>query len=138
MISVSQRRKGKQEGGAMIEYALVLSLYFILIYGFVQFCLILFGFNNATYASRIALRYAIIHGSTATYSCTATDISNIVKPLLWGAPAGGATVTTTWSPSNTPGSTVSIKVAIQYLPKIPFFPSNLITAGTTASGTILQ
>jgi Flp pilus assembly protein TadG len=138
MICVSQRRIEKQKGSAMIEYALVLSIYFMLVYGFVQFCLILFGFNNATYASRIAVRYAVVHGSTATYTCTSTDISNIIAPLLWGAPSGGATITTTWAPNNTPGSIVSIKVAIQYTPKLPFFPSKLFTVGTTAYGTILQ
>jgi Flp pilus assembly protein TadG len=138
MIAVSHRRVRKQKGSAMIEYALVLSIFFMTVYGFVQFCLILFGFNNATYASRIAVRYAVVHGSTATYTCTASDIQNIITPLLWGAPSGGSTIVTTWSPNNTPGSTVSIKVAIQYTPKLPFFPSKIFTVGTTAYGTILQ
>ncbi len=122
----------------MIEYALVLSLYFMIIFAFVQFCLILFCFNNATYASRIAVRYAVVHGSTASYTCTATDISNIVTPLLWAAPSGGVTVATNWSPNNTPGSTVSVKVVIQYIPKLPFFPTKTFTVGTTAYGTILE
>ncbi len=138
MIPVSQRRIGGQKGSAMIEYALVLSVFFMLIWGFIQFSLILFGFNNATYASRIAIRYAVVHGSTATYTCTSTDISNIITPLLWGAPSGGTTIVTTWNPNNTPGSTVSIKVAIQYTPAIPFFPRKAFTVGTTAYGTILQ
>ena len=122
----------------MVEYALVLSLYFMIIFGFVQFCLVLFCFNNATYASRIAVRYAVVHGSSATYTCTATDISNIITPLLWAAPSGGVTILTTWSPNNTPGSTVSIKVVIQYIPKLPFFPSKIFTVGTTGYGTILE
>jgi Flp pilus assembly protein TadG len=138
MIPVSQLRQEKQKGAAMIEYALVLSVYFILIYGFLQFCLMLFGFNNATYASRVAVRYAIIHGSTATYTCTTSDISGIIAPLLWSAPSGGTTISTNWSPNNSPGSTVSIKVAIQYTPKIPFFPNDIFTVGTTAYGTILE
>jgi len=138
MIAVSQRRLNRQRGTAMVEYAFALSIFFMLVYGFVQFAFILFGFNNATYASRIAVRYAVVHGSTATYTCTATDISNIITPLLWGAPTGGATIVTTWSPNNTPGSTVSVKVAVQYTPKLPFFPSKLFTVGTTAYGTILQ
>ena len=122
----------------MIEYALVLSIFFMTVYAFIQFCLIIFGFNNATYASRMAVRYAAIHGSTATYTCTSTDISNIITPLLWGAPSGGTTITTTWSPDNAPGSTVSITVAVIYSPKLPFFPSRLFTVGATAYGTILQ
>jgi Flp pilus assembly protein TadG len=138
MRPVSEQRRSGQGGSAIIEYALVLSVFFILIYGFLQMCLILFGFNNVTYASRIAVRYAVVHGSTASYTCTSTDISNIVTPLLWGAPSGGSTIVTTWTPNNSPGSTVSIKVAIQYSPKIPFFGNKTFVVGTTAYGTILE
>jgi hypothetical protein len=110
----------------------------MMVYGFIQFSLILFGFNNATYASRIAVRYAVVHGSTATYTCTSTDISNIITPLLWGAPSGHTTVTTTWSPNNTPGSTVTISIGIQYTPSLPLFASKIFYVGATAHGTILQ
>jgi Flp pilus assembly protein TadG len=138
MIPVSQKRPRRQKGIAMVEYALVFPIFFMLVFGFVQFSLMLFTFNNATYASRVAVRYAVVHGSTADYSCTSTDISNIVSPLLWGAPSGGTTITTTWSPNNTPGSTVSISVAVQYKPLLPFFPTKIFALGTTAHGTILE
>ncbi len=122
----------------MVEYALVLSLFLMIFYGFIEFSLILFGSNNATYASRVAVRYAVVHGSTATYTCTAADISNIIIPLLWGAPSGRTTVATTWSPNNTPGSTVTISVSIQYTPSLPLIPSKIFYVGATAHGTILQ
>jgi Flp pilus assembly protein TadG len=138
MIAVSQRRAYRQKGSAMVEYALVFSIFFMLLYAFVQFSLMLFTFNNATYASRVAVRYAVVHGSTATYTCTTTDISNIISPLLWGAPSGATTITTTWSPNKTPGSAVTISVTIQYTPKLPFVPSGIFTLGTTAHGTIIQ
>jgi len=138
MIPVPQRRPLGQKGSALIEFALVFSVFFMIVFGFIQFSLMLFTFNNATYASRVAVRYAVVHGSTATYTCTSTDISNIVSPLLWGAPSGSTTVTTTWSPNNTPGSTVSINVAIQYAPKLPFFPAKIFPLGTTARGIILE
>jgi Flp pilus assembly protein TadG len=138
MIPVSERHSPGQHGTALVEYALVLSLFLMIFYGFIEFSLILFGFNNATYASRVAVRYAVVHGSTATYTCTSTDISNMVTSLLWGAPAGGTTINTTWSPNNTPGSTVTIKVSVQYTPPLPFFPSKIFYVGSTAIGTILQ
>ncbi len=122
----------------MVEYALVISIFFMMIYGFVNICLILFGLNNATYASRVAVRYAIVHGSTATVVCSATDISNIITPLLWAAPAGATTITTTWSPNNSPGSTITVAVSINYLPSIPFFGKKTFAVSTTAYGTILE
>jgi len=138
MIAISPERRRKQSGSITIEYALVISIFFMLIYGFIQFCLILFTFNNATYASRIAVRYAVVHGSSASYSCTTTDISNIITPLLWGAPSGATSISTTWSPNHSPGSTVTIKVGVQFTPQLPFFPSKIFYVGATAIGTIIQ
>jgi Flp pilus assembly protein TadG len=138
MTRISQLRANRQKGSATVEYGLVLGIFIMVIWGIIQFSLILFGYNNATYASRVAVRYAVVHGSTSTTPCSATDIQNMITPLLWGAPSGGYTVTPTWTPNNSPGSTISIKVSISYTPKLPFYPSRAFTVGTTAYGTILQ
>jgi len=122
----------------MVEGALVLALFILIVYGFVQIAFVLFGYNNLTYASRVAIRYAVMHGSTATYTCTATDIQNMITPLLWGAPSSGATVTTNWSPNNSPGSTVSINVTVKYNSVIPFTTLHSFTIGATAYGVVIQ
>ncbi len=138
MILPPPRRRSGQNGSAMVEGALVLSLFILIVYGFVQIALVLFGYNNLTYASRVAMRYAVIHGSTATYTCTATDIQNMVTPLLWGAPYAGITVTTNWSPNKSPGGAVSIGVTVKYKSVIPFSTTQGFTIGTTAYGVVIQ
>jgi Flp pilus assembly protein TadG len=122
----------------MIEMALVLPIYFMLVYGVFQICFIMFGYCNATYACRQAARYAGIHGTGSTYQCTSTDVQNVAKTYLWGAPQSGITITTTWSPDNNPNSTVTVKISLVYPTAIPFSKMSQISVGTAATAWILQ
>lgn len=127
-----------QRGSAMIEMALIFPFYFCLVFGFVQFALILGGYNSAAFAARTAARYAIVHGSTATTPCTATDLQNIVDRQVLIAPASSITVTSTWNPNNEPGSTILVKVSIQYGLFIPYFTGRSITVASASIMTIVQ
>lgn len=122
----------------MVEIALILPIFFLLIFGFTSFAFVLFGFCNATYASRAAVRYAVLHGGSTGSPCTAAQVQTLVTSYLWGTPSAGITVTTNWNPDNSMGSTVAMKVAITYHVGIPFSSLNNIVVGTTAQGTILH
>ena len=98
----------EDRGGAAIEMAVVLPVFFILLFGLFSFAIILFGYGNATYASRAGSRFASLHSATSLSPCTASSVQSFVMPFLWAAPSGGVTVATTWSPSNTVGSTVNV------------------------------
>jgi Flp pilus assembly protein TadG len=137
-VGTKVRTRKAQRGAAMLEMALVLPIYFLLVYGVIQLCFVMFGYCNATYACRLAVRYAQIHGTGSTYQCTATDVSNLATPYLWGAPKNGVTISTTWSPDNNPGSTVTVKISLVYPTVIPFSKMSQINIGTSASATILQ
>jgi Flp pilus assembly protein TadG len=131
-------RRANQSGAAMIEMALVLPIYFLLVYGVIQICFVLFGFCNATYACRVAARYAAVNGTGNTYQCTATDVKNVATPYLWGAPKTGTTITTTWSPDNNPGSKVTVTIVLVYPTAIPFSKMNTISVGASSQAIILQ
>lgn len=122
----------------MVEMALVLPVYFILVFGMVQLCFILFGYCNATYACRQAARYAAVHGSGAVYTCTTTDVANVAKQYLWGAPKNGVTVSTTWPSGNNPNSYVNVMITLVYPSAIPFSKMSTITVGTASTAWILQ
>jgi Flp pilus assembly protein TadG len=129
--------RAAQRGSAIIEFALIVPLYFLLIFGCVQFAIVFFGYSNAAYASQVAVRYAVVHGTTTYSPCTSATLTNIVKPLLWGAPNGSVTVTTTWSPDESPGSIVTVRVQILYKTMIPFSSLSTVPVGASAQGTIL-
>ena len=122
----------------MIEMALILPVYFMLVCGMVQMCLILFGSCNATYACRQAARYAAVHGTGAAYTCTTTDIQNVAKQYLWGAPQNGVTISATWPSGNNPNSYVKVVISMVYPVAIPFAKLTTITVGTASTAWILQ
>jgi hypothetical protein len=57
---------------------------------------------------------------------------------LWGAPATGTTVTSSWTPDNNPGSTVTVSITIIYPTAIPFSSLSQVTVGTSDQAIILQ
>jgi Flp pilus assembly protein TadG len=122
----------------MIEMALALPIYFLLVYGVIQLSYVLFGYCNATYACRMAARYAAIHGTGSTSACTSAQLKTIALRYLWGAPASGTTVTSTWAPDNNPGSTVTVAITLVYPTAIPFSSLAQVTIGTAAQAIILQ
>jgi Flp pilus assembly protein TadG len=138
--AITAIRRARQRGSAMIEMALVLPVYFMLVFGMVQLCFILFGYCNATYASRQAARYAAVHGTGATYTCTSTDIQNVALQYLWGAPKNGVTISTSWpdTTTNNPNNYVTVTISLVYPTGIPFSKISSIVVGTSATAWILQ
>lgn len=131
-------RRRRQRGAAMAEMALVLPVYFMFCWSFFLFSFILFGYCNATYASKIAARYAAFHGSTSYSPCTSAQLKAIASQYLWGAPANGATVTTSWPNGSSIGSWVTVEITITYTTGIPFSSLKSVTIGTAATEMILQ
>ena len=116
----------------MIEMALILPVYFMLVLGMVQMCFILFGYCNATYACRQAAHYAAVHGTDSTYVCTSSDVQTVAKQYLWGAPKNGVTITTSWPNGNAPDHYLTVQISVVYPIGIPFSKMSSVTIGTSA------
>jgi hypothetical protein len=99
--------------------------------------MLFFVYCNTTYASQVAIRYAVVHGAVSGTPCTNATLTAIVTPLLWGANKNSVTVTTTWLPDNSTGSTVTLKVALTFNTMIPFAKLNTYPIAASAHGTIL-
>jgi len=122
----------------MLEMALVLPVYFLMVYAVIELCFVMFGYCNATYACRQAARYAATHGTGSTYQCTSTDVANVATQYLWGAPKNGVTINTTWSNGGNPNSSVTVKISLVYPTAMPFSTMSQISVGTTATAWMLQ
>jgi hypothetical protein len=55
-----------------------------------------------------------------------------------GFPGGKVIVTPAWTPNNSVGSTVTVKVSVTYPTGIPYDKLSAMSASTTASGVIMQ
>ena len=96
----------------MAEFALVITPCLTLFFGIINFALALYCYDFVCYSAQQAVRYATVHGSTATTVVSSTDVTNYVKALVVGVlTTSSMTVTTTWSPDNKPGSIVTVASA---------------------------
>jgi Flp pilus assembly protein TadG len=126
------------QGSELIEVAIALPLYFMFIFGLTSFAIVLFAYCNATFAAKAAVRYAVVHSNATMAPCQATDIDNIVAPFLWGAPAGGVTITPTWTTTNTVGQIVSVTVTLTYSTGLPYVGLKGLAATASAQGYIIH
>jgi Flp pilus assembly protein TadG len=122
----------------MIETAIVLPTFFMLLFGFFQIGIVLLTYGNCTYAARTAARWAALHSTASVAPCNTTCVSGIVTPLLY-VPSGDITVTTTYGSTNVVGSTVTVLVKVVYTVKIPFYNgSQNFTVGSKVVRTITR
>ncbi len=124
-------RIADNSGSVLVETALVLPFYFLIVFGLISFAMIFFGYCSATYAAKAAVRYAAVHSEATLSPCTSSTIQTMVTANLWAVPTGGVTITSQWSPSNSIGSVVSVQIKLNYGSNMPFV--NLTNFVGTAS-----
>ena len=118
------RRVRRELGQDLVEFALVLPLLAALLFGIMEFGIVIFSYNTIADAAREGARYGAVHCPSWSTTCDLAAISTATKGLMWGLKqdAGHLTVTPT-HPTGT------IKVEVQYkVDVIPFiFGSPSIT-----------
>src|ERR1700689_3652169 len=122
VIKLGRRRlrdavRRSHRGQAMAEFALVLTPCLALFFGIINFALALYCYNFVCYSAQQAVRYATVHGSTAITPATSSSITSYVDALGVGVPKTNAmSVTPTWSPTNQPGSVVTVVIPYTFPP----------------------
>jgi Flp pilus assembly protein TadG len=134
-----KRRSVAQGGSALVEFAFVVPVFFLIVFGLIQFSIIFAGYCGATYASQVGVRYAVVHGvnSSSPVSADSTAMKALMTPLLWAAQPGGTTIGINWNPNDSIGSTVTVSVSLVYKTGIPFSSLKTVNLGAIATGTIL-
>jgi Flp pilus assembly protein TadG len=137
---------GNECGQALIEMAVALPTFFLLLFGIFAFSFALFGWCDITSDTRGAVRYASIHSNTALVPATPTTVADAVAQVLF---ANGSTTTVTYpntnptstavggsSPLNTIGGTVIVSVTATYNVTMPFSNYTSFTVASSAQRTI--
>lgn len=131
-------RGGGEEGQTLIEMAVALPVFCMMLFGIFGFAIVLFGWCNITYASRAAARYASLHSGTSLVPATTATVSAVVTPYLVAVAAGGSSTTVTYTPGNTIGATVKVSVSAKYNVVMPFTSYNSFTMTSAAQRTITR
>jgi hypothetical protein len=141
--SVRGQRKGP--GQALVEFALIAPLFFVLLFGIVEAGRFIFYYETLNNATREGARYAIVNGANTlgcptgppapgTSACdpTGEDVKARVREAAFGV-ISGITVTPTWFSDNGRGSTVTVAASFTYRSLIPLVPLPPITVATESS-----
>ena len=108
-INPARRNSGKRSGAAMVEMAIVLNVFLLLVVGTLDLGIATYRFNTISQAARQGARQAMVHGSLAppamtswgpgTYAGTAGDGSvyaRAVSPMLVGFVLNNVTIKVEW------------------------------------------
>jgi Flp pilus assembly protein TadG len=87
----------RERGQDLIEYALILPVLALLLFGIMEFGLVIFSYNTIGDAAREGARYGAVHCPSWSTTCNLTDISTAAKLLTTGLKqdAGHLTITPT-------------------------------------------
>lgn len=134
----SLRRRKTQAGQALIEGAMVLLPFMMLSVGTFVFAHCVWAQNQVAFVTRAASRWAAVRGSTANTVATSTSVRAYALTEAIGFDPAKLTVTTTWTPNNQPGSTVTVNVQYVVVRMSDFVMPQDLTVGSTSTVTIQQ
>ena len=128
-----------EDGGAVLEVAVVMPVLLLMLVGLMQFGVVLFGYCSASFAARNAVRFASLHSSTSLQPATTASVQASINPYLWmGKQIGAPTVTPTWPSGNTIGYPVNVSVSVTYSVVLPFTVQKQVTLTAVASRSIVR
>lgn len=126
-------------GSALLEFGLVVVVFFMFVFGVMDFGRALYTYHFVSNAACQATRYAIVRGSSSTDPVTATDIQNYVKSITpEGIDPNSLKVSTTWSPNDSPGSSVHVQVSDNFKFMTPVLDSYQMTLSDSSQMVISQ
>ena len=146
-------RRAIRSGAAMVEAAIVLPVFLLIVLGTIDLGMAVFRYNTLSQAARHGARQAVVHGELArpafnggswmpspagtappkvgplAMTDTSSPVAQAVKPMLVGCPEGATTVTVEWPDRDDKvGDRVQVTVTSTYQPMVTW-----IFGGTTLS-----
>ena len=139
----SRRVRGRalnDSGSVAVEYALCLPYLLAFIYGIVEVSHFAYLQTTVANAAHDAVRYAVVHSTVSAQPAVAGDVTTFVNNELSSlglltSGSGGTAVTVTYSPDNSPGSTVKVQISYPFTPFMPGFDA-IPGSSTTFAGLV--
>lgn len=123
---VQSSRKKTRRGAAVVEFAVVAPLFFLLVFGMIEFGRMVMVQQILTNASREGARQAVLDGVSDS------DVQTTVSGYLSNASISGATVAVT-TQAPTPPDTASARTVTVSIPfsQVSWLPSPIYLGGKT-------
>jgi Flp pilus assembly protein TadG len=126
-----RRRRGDRRGAAVVEFAVVAPVFFMMIIGFIEFSRAMMVQQVLVSASRVGARTAI------TLNATTTEVNAAVQSYTQGLAVSGVSAVVSPSPDVTaPGDLITVTASVPYadvswLPSAWFLGGKLLTCEST-------
>lgn len=160
------RKAADEEGANLVEFALAATVFFMVLFGIMGFCMVAYSYAFVSNAAREATRYAIVRGKSQiiTTDCSsvgpanciaqggvdAGDIYDYVKSLAplginaskldvdsnWLTKSGGSCGTD--DSCKVPGNQVVVQVSYTYDLNVPFVPQHSFAISSSSQMVIAQ
>ena len=135
---VSTLRRRRQKGSSLLEGALALPAFLMMVFGLIEASMAIYAYNTVAYGAGAAARAAALHGSTAPVVWSADDIRTYVQHQSPGLIRSNLTTTPSWSPDNAVGSAVTVQISYNVVPLVHLVFGNAFTIRSSATMTITQ
>jgi Flp pilus assembly protein TadG len=111
-------RLRREEGaGALVEFALVLPILLLVVFGIIEFGFAWYVRQGIANAAREGARWSIVRGSQSGRAATASAVANYVTERMpLRQPGAMQVIVTPASGPGAPGSVVKVVVVYQYQP----------------------
>ena len=110
-------------GLTAVEFALLTPALLLTATGLIDFGRAMLVNASLKHVAAESARFAAIRGAEATSPATETDIVDYAKGRAVGVPSDDVTVTVTWTPNNSSGSSVTIDLTYPFaLLSVGFLP----------------
>ena len=131
-------RRRNQRGSNLVETALCLTVFLMILFGIIDFSRAIFAYNFVSHAARQGARYAVVRGQSSGHAASAGDVQDYVRQQAVTLNSSSVTVNTTWSPDNSAGSTVQVQVQYSFSPVLPYIPGGPYSLSSTSRMRISQ
>ena len=128
----------KRRGSTMVESAFVTTVFLILLMGLADFGRVGFAYNSIAFAAHRAARWAATRGSASGHAATVADVQADVLANLAALDNSQLTIGVTWSPNNSPGSTVQVKLTYNFKALLIPISSTSLTLKSTSAQIVTQ
>jgi Flp pilus assembly protein TadG len=133
LTKVFRSGRKKRRGTAVVEFAIVAPLFFLLVFGMIEYGRMVMVQQIITNASREGARQAVLDGTTSS------EVKTTVDTFLTNVSVAGATVTITPDPLSDAdfGDPVTVRVSIDF-DQVSWLPSPMFLGETNLSATTVM
>jgi len=128
-----------RDGAVAIEFGMLLTIFLMAVFGDIELGRYAGTYQALSEAVHIGARYAVVHGSQSSSPATTGSLQTLVQNSGGGVlTPGSVSVTVTFSPNNSPGSTVTLVATYPWSSVVPLLNLSSATIQAKSVATILN